>query len=151
MMSKLYVQNFLLGTRRHEPFKACQYKLPDYFPKGIMLIHSHSVSANLHLLFQFHKVESFETLWLLLLSSLTPFSSSRSSFLALLFPSLLQFLSPWNHHHRTKPGCYLHKTITKGGRVTFLYGPGCKPLTDGTGIGENKLLMLSWNFTAGTQ
>lgn len=67
-MSKLYVQSFVLGTRRHEPFKACQYKLPDYFPKGIMLIHSHSVSANLHLLFQFRKAESFETLWLLLLS-----------------------------------------------------------------------------------
>lgn len=62
-------KTFLSGTRGHEPFKACQYRLPDYFPKGIMLIHSHTVSANLNLLFQFHKVESFETLWLLLLSA----------------------------------------------------------------------------------
>lgn len=32
-----------------------------------MLIHSHTISANLNLLFQFHTVESFETLWLVLL------------------------------------------------------------------------------------
>lgn len=39
-------------------------------------------------------------------------------------------------------GCYLHKSSTKGARVTFLYGPGAKPLTNGAGIRENKLLMF---------
>lgn len=48
-------------------------------------------------------------------------------------------------------GCYLHKTTTKGAGLTFLYGPGSKPLTNGADIRGNELLMLYCNFTAGTR
>lgn len=37
---------------------------------------------------------------------------------------------------------YLHKTITKGARMTFLYGPGSIALTNEADLRENKLLVL---------
>lgn len=44
---------------------------------------------------------------------------------------------------------YLHKTITKGVRVTFLYGPGSTALTNEADIRENKLLVFYGNFAVG--
>lgn len=44
---------------------------------------------------------------------------------------------------------HLHKTITKGARVTFLYGPGSIALTNEADIRQNKLLVLYRNFTVG--
>lgn len=47
-------------------------------------------------------------------------------------------------------GYYLHKTIRKEARVTFLYGPGSKPVTNRGDLRENKLLACYGNFTADT-
>lgn len=44
---------------------------------------------------------------------------------------------------------YLHKTIAKGVRVTFLYGPGSIALTNEAESRENKLLVFYWNFAVG--
>ena len=93
-----------------------------------------------------------------------PFSLSASSSLSLPL-SLLSFSLSLSSVSFSPPvifllaivitklslGCYLYKTITKGARVTFLYGPRSKPLTDAAGIRENKLLMFYWNFTEGTR
>lgn len=71
-------------------------------------------------------------------SSVTPFLFLHSS-----VPSLFQFSFSLNHV-LTKPGYYLHKTITRG-KWRFFMGLGANLWPDGTGIGEI-IIQCYWNF-----
>lgn len=78
-----------------------------------------------------------------------PSSSPTALFIATLDLSPLVSSFSLNISKEFSLESYLHKTITKGARMTFLYGPGSIALTSETDLGENKLLVLYWNFAVG--